>query len=242
MPSLPISTLKENQHRYSSLSHLFYQKRLWAKQPTWLMAYLVNEIWKEEQPSSTAWCGPKKVALLGFVVIDFSTGRSTDDAPERWPLRMMRVEEMSIHALRQLSLLFCDMFGVFLSRNANASVPSTIESRDGKSITHSLLTISTLKGDTRAKSTTIWTQSNGGQKRQVYSSLQKEMQYSGMKLYSIYKSKDQYYRRPKEASLFITPERNEPLSNTTWEQFPKASSPNRRDFKLGMSNHHFILW
>ena len=114
-----------------------------------------------------------------------------------------------------MSLLYWSILELFLSRNANAFVPSTIESRDGKSIIQSLLIISTLKCGTRAILTAAETQSNGSQKRQVYSSLQKEMQYSGMKLYSIYKSKDQYYRRPKEASLFIILKIHELLSNTT---------------------------
>ena len=178
MPSPPISTMKENQHRYSSLSHLFYQKRLWAKQPKWLMANLVNEIWKEEQPSSTMWCGPKKVVLFGSVEMDLSTGRSIHDALEWRQLRMMRVEEGSALAFGFFTLLLRDFCWLFLSRNANASVPSTIESRDGKSITHSLLSTITLKGDARAELTTIGTQSNGRQKRQVYSSLGKEMNHS----------------------------------------------------------------
>ena len=178
MPSLPISTLKENQHQYSSLSHPSYQKRLWAKQSKWLKANLVNEIWNKEQLSKTMWCGPKKVVLFGSVEMVFSTGRSIHDAPERGLLRKMRMEEGSVHALGLFALLLRDFCWLFLSRNANASVPSTIESRAGKSITHSLLIITTLKGDVSAELTTTGTQLNGGQKRQVYSSLRKEMNHS----------------------------------------------------------------
>ena len=178
MPSPPISTMKKNQRRYSSLSHLFYQKRLWAKQPKWLKANLVNEIRKEEQPSSTTWCGPKKVVLFFSVEMDCSTGRSIHDGFEWRQLRMVRVEEGSSPALGHFSLSYRIILELFLSRNASASVPSTIESRDGKSITHSLLSTITLKGDARAELTTIGTQSNGRQKRQVYSSLQKERNHS----------------------------------------------------------------
>ena len=180
MPSLPISTLKENQHQYSSLSHPSYQKRLWAKQSKWLKANLVNEIWNKEQLSKTMWCGPKKVVLFGSVEMVFSTGRSIHDALEWRQLRMVRVEEGSSPALGHFSLPYWYLYGWFWSRNANASVPSTRESSNGKSITHSLHIISTLKGDVRTALTTTRTQSNGGQKRQVYSSLRKEMQYSGI--------------------------------------------------------------
>ena len=140
MPSLPISTLKENQHQYSSLSHPSYQKRLWAKQSKWLKANLVNEIWNKEQLSKTMWCGPKKVVLFGSVEMVFSTGRSIHDAPERGLLRKMRMEEGSVHALGLFALLLRDFCWLFLSRNANASVPSTIidSTLEGERASHSL--------------------------------------------------------------------------------------------------------
>ena len=170
--------MKENLYRHSLLLHPSFHQMDWIRQSKWSRANLVNENWKEEQPSNTTWCGPKKELLFSSVEMVFSTGRSIHDAPERGLLRKMRMEEGSVHALGLFALLLRDFCWLFLSRNANASVPSTIESRAGKSITHSLLIITTLKGDVSAELTTTGTQLNGGQKRQVYSSLWKEMNHS----------------------------------------------------------------
>ena len=87
------------------------------------------------------------------------------------------------------------------------------------------------------------TKLNGSQFRQVYSSFSLQSIHSQ----TLHENNNRMPNHQTEvisnwACLFIILFSIQSLSNTAREHHSNAALPNRSDFKLGMSIHHFILW
>ena len=164
------------------------------------------------------------VQLSSLVASVVSFGKSIHQFISSYPLRMINSVDSSL--LKQ-----------------NALLPSWMEVNSGKSIHYSLSTPFTLKYCTRTTTECTLSKQKWFQTGQVYSSFSLQAIHSQI----LHENNHGMHTHQTEvisnwACLFIILSSNHSLSNTAREQAMNAYSPNRSDFKLGMSIHHFILW